>query len=111
MAIALEIRVGDLLPEFLAHASGVLRPLQAAGTVAAGALQPLPDSRYDLFILVQPNCHIDLPFSVFNRFGRPFEPVDPKSAPSLHQCGYRQSRALAFCVFTDTAESQPGTFC
>ena len=74
MAIALEIRVGDLLPEFLAHAFGVLRPLQAAGTVAAGAFQPLPDGCYNLFIFVQPNCHIDLPFSVSK------EPLNKSSA-------------------------------
>ena len=55
MAVALEIGVGNLVAEFLTHALVLLRPLQAAGAVSAGALQALPDSGNNLFIFIQPN--------------------------------------------------------
>ena len=55
MAIALEIGVGNLVAEFLAHTLILLRPLQPARTVSAGALQPLPDSGNNLFVFIQPN--------------------------------------------------------
>ena len=63
MAIALEIRVGNLLPEFLANALIVLRPLQSAGAVAARALQPFPDGLYQFLVVIEPNRHHStLPF-------------------------------------------------
>ena len=55
MAIALEIGVGNLVAEFLAHTLILLRPLQSARTVSAGALQTLPDSGNNLFVFIQPN--------------------------------------------------------
>ena len=57
MAIALEIRVGDLLPEFLADALIVLRPLQPAGAVASRAFQTFPDGFYQFLVVVEPNRH------------------------------------------------------
>ena len=52
MAIALEIGVCDLLPEFLADALIFLCPLQAAGAIATGSLQALPDGLYHFLILI-----------------------------------------------------------
>ena len=64
MAIALEIRVGDLFPEFPADALIVLRPLQPTGAVASRALQTFPDGFYQFLIVVEPNRHSPtLPFT------------------------------------------------
>ena len=57
MAVTLEIRIRDLLPEFLANALVILAPFQTAGTVTAGALQALLDGCHHFLILVQTNCH------------------------------------------------------
>ena len=57
MAVALEVRVCDLLTEFLADALVILRAFQTAGAITAGALQTFPDSLYHLLILIQPNSH------------------------------------------------------
>ena len=59
MAEALVIRVGDLLPEFLADALIVLRALQTAGAIPPGAFQPLPDGLNHFLILVQTNRHTE----------------------------------------------------
>ena len=58
MAEALVVRIGDLLPEFLADALVVLRPLQTAGAVAAGALETFPDGSHHFLIIIQPNSHV-----------------------------------------------------
>ena len=47
MAIAFEIRIGDLLPELLTDALILLGPLQAAGAITAGAFQSLADFFYN----------------------------------------------------------------
>ena len=57
MAIALEIGIGDLFPEFLADAFVFLSPFQTAGAVTAGTLQALPNGPDHLLILIQPNSH------------------------------------------------------
>ena len=57
MAVTLEIRIRDLLPEFLANALVILAPFQTAGTVTAGALQALLDGCHHFLIFVQTNCH------------------------------------------------------
>ena len=41
MAEPFKVRVGDLLFELPAHTPGIVRPLPAAGAVAAGPFQPL----------------------------------------------------------------------
>ena len=50
MAVALEIGVGHLLAELLADALGILGALQAAGTIAAGAPEPVPNCIDNAFI-------------------------------------------------------------
>ena len=57
VTVALEIGIRNLLPELLADAAVVLGALQAAGTVAAGALQALPDRLYHFRIVVEFDCH------------------------------------------------------
>ena len=57
MAIALEIRIRNLLPELLADALIVLGHLQTAGAVAALGLQTLPDGFYHFLVLIQTYCH------------------------------------------------------
>ena len=57
MAIALEIRVCDLLPEFLTDALIVLRPLQPTGAVASRALQTFPNGFYQFLVVIEPNRH------------------------------------------------------
>ena len=57
MAIALEIRVGDLLTKFLADALVFLSSFQTAGTVAAGALQTVFDHLDHFLVIVQTYSH------------------------------------------------------
>ena len=57
VAIALEIRVCDLLPEFLTDALIVLRPLQPTGAVASRALQTFPNGFYQFLVVIEPNRH------------------------------------------------------
>ena len=52
MAVAFEIRVSDLLTEFLANALVFLGALQTTGTVSAGALQAFFDRSYHFFIFI-----------------------------------------------------------
>ena len=56
MAIALKIWIGDLLFEFLADALVFLGPLQAAGAVATGALQALPDGPDHFLVIIESEC-------------------------------------------------------
>ena len=62
MAVTGEIRVSDLLLKFLAHALILFCPLQAAGAIATGALQTVLNYLDDLFIFIQPNCHMNTSF-------------------------------------------------
>ena len=64
MAIALEIGIGDLLPELLADTLILLRPLQTAGAVAAGTLQTILDDLDHFLIFVEFHCHDDTSFPV-----------------------------------------------
>ena len=57
MAETLKIGIFHLLTEFLADALVLLRPLQAAGAVSAGALQTLADHGHHFLVIVQSNCH------------------------------------------------------
>ena len=57
MTKTLEIGVGHLLPELPADALIFLGPLQAAGAVAAGALQALPDHVHHFLVIIQPYSH------------------------------------------------------
>ena len=57
MAIALEIGVSNLLPEFLADALVFLGPLQTAGAVAAGALQAFLNHLDHFLVIVQTYSH------------------------------------------------------
>ena len=57
MAVAFVLRIGDLIPEFLANALIILGPFQAAGAVSTGALETLPNGLDHLLIFVKPNSH------------------------------------------------------
>ena len=57
MAVALVIRVRNLIPEFLADALVLIASFQTAGAVSAGPLQSVPDDLYHFLILIQPNSH------------------------------------------------------
>ena len=57
MAIALEIRVGDLLTKFLADALVFLSSFQTAGAVATGALQTVFDHLDHFLVIVQTYSH------------------------------------------------------
>ena len=58
MAVALVIRVGDLLLELLTHTLGRIRELPAAGTVSAGALESFPDGIDNLLIGIELDFHV-----------------------------------------------------
>ena len=62
MAVALEIGVSDLLPEFLAHAFVFLGALQTAGAVSTGPFQTLLNGGNDFLIFIQMNSHIHTSF-------------------------------------------------
>ena len=57
MAEALEIRIGDLFPEFLAHTFGIFRSLEAAGAISAGHFQAFPNRFDNFLVFVQPYSH------------------------------------------------------
>ena len=57
MAIALEIGVSHLLPEFLANALVFLSSFQTAGAVTAGALQAFLDHLDHFLVIVQTYSH------------------------------------------------------
>jgi len=57
VAVALEIRVGDLVLKLLTHALGSLRALQTAGAVPTGTLQALADGFHDLGIVIETDFH------------------------------------------------------
>ena len=58
MTIAFIVRISNLLPEFLADAFILFRPLQTAGATSPCTLQAIPNSLYHFFIFIQSNCHI-----------------------------------------------------
>ena len=58
MAVALVIRVGDLILELLTHTLGSLRALPAAGAVSAGALESFPDGIDNLLIGIELDFHV-----------------------------------------------------
>ena len=57
MTVAGKVRIGDLLPEFLADALIILGAFQTAGAIAAGALQAVPDGLNHFLVFIEPNCH------------------------------------------------------
>ena len=65
VAVALKIRVGDLILEFLTHTLGSLRALQSAGAIPAGALETLTDGVDDLLVGIELDFHVT---SLFPRF-------------------------------------------
>ena len=58
VAVALEIRIGNLILKLLAHTFGCLCAFSAAGTVSAGALESLPDGLNDLLIWIEFDFHV-----------------------------------------------------
>ena len=58
MAVALVIRVGDLILELLTHTLGSLRALQSAGAVPAGALESFSDGADNLLIGIELDFHV-----------------------------------------------------
>ena len=58
MAVALEIRIGNLILKLLAHTFGCLCAFSAAGTVSAGALEPFPDGIDNLLIGIELDFHV-----------------------------------------------------
>jgi hypothetical protein len=58
VAVALVIRVGDLILELLTHTFGRLCALPAAGTVSAGALESFPDGIDNLRIGIELDFHV-----------------------------------------------------
>ena len=65
MAVTLEIRVRNLIPEFPADTPVLLRVLQTAGTVTTGSFQSVPDGLHHLLILIEPNSHSFISFLFF----------------------------------------------
>ena len=65
MAVALKIRVGDLILEFLTHTFVFFRALHAAGAVSAGALESFPDGIDDLLIGSELDFHVRHLFLVY----------------------------------------------
>ncbi len=65
MAVALEIRIGNLILKLLAHTFGCLCAFSAAGTVSAGALETLTDGVDDLLVGIELDFHVA---SLFPRF-------------------------------------------
>ena len=64
MAVTLEIRIRDLLPEFLTDAFILFAPLKAARAITTGTLQTFLDGLDHFLILIEPNSHGD-PSSLF----------------------------------------------
>ena len=58
MAVALEIRIGNLILELLAHTFGRLCALPAAGTVSSGALESFSDGVDNLLIGIELDFHV-----------------------------------------------------
>ena len=58
MAVAFEVGISDLLPEFFANALVLLGTLQAARTVSAGAFKALFDGGNHFFIFVESDGHM-----------------------------------------------------
>ena len=65
MAVALKIRVCDLLPEFLADALILLGTLEAAGAVATGTLEAVFYGLYHFCVFVQSDSHRNFSFFLF----------------------------------------------
>ena len=61
VAVAFEIRIFDLFPEFPADAFVVLTALQPARTISAGTNQPLLHGIYDILIFIESDFHVNLP--------------------------------------------------
>ena len=66
VAVAGEIGISHLLPEFLADALVILGALHTAGTIAAGTLQAVPNDLHHFLIFIKTYCHSQhfLPFFI-----------------------------------------------
>jgi len=58
VAVALEIRISNLILKLLAHTFGCLCAFSAAGTVSAGALESFPDGIDNLLIGIELDFHV-----------------------------------------------------
>lgn len=58
MAVSLEIRIGYLLPELLAHTFVILGTLSATRTISARPFKSFADCFYDFFVFVKSNHNI-----------------------------------------------------
>ena len=58
MAVALKIRIGNLILKLLAHTFGCLCAFSAAGTVSAGAFESFPDGIDNLLIGIELDFHV-----------------------------------------------------
>ena len=65
MAITGEVRVSDLLTEFLTDTLILLSTLQAAGAIAAGTLESVFYSLYYFLIFIEPHCHDNTSFRIY----------------------------------------------
>ena len=68
MAVALEIRICDLLPEFFTNTLILLCPLQTARAVTAGTLQSLPNRLNHFFIFIQSDSHLCISSAIMCSF-------------------------------------------
>ena len=69
MAVALEIRIGNLILKLLAHTFGCLCAFSAAGTVSAGALESFSDGIDDLLIGIELDFHVRHRWTTAYRLG------------------------------------------
>ena len=78
MAIALIIRVCDLLTEFFADAFVFLGTFQTAGAVTAGSLETFPNGLDDFLIFVKTNSHEITSFFFYYTTGVKMPVIDRK---------------------------------
>ena len=65
MAVSFEIRIRDLLPEFLADTLVFFGALESAGTITAGALKTILYSLDHFCIFIESDSHGESPFSFY----------------------------------------------
>ena len=68
MAVALEVRVGDLGAKLRANALVIFVSLHAAGAITAGALKTFLDGFHHLLVLVETNSHIVTSFLYYYKY-------------------------------------------
>ena len=55
MAESFKLRVGNLFPEFLAHAFGIGCLFQTAGTVTASTFEAIANHFHDFLVFIKPD--------------------------------------------------------